>query len=165
MRGVLFVCTGNIFRSVTAEYALRHALGPDAGIEVGSAGTVAEPAQIAPWIQAHLRSRGYDVGAHRQRRVEPPLIADGTFTVAMGLNHQQHLADRFGHRAPLFNEICFGKSEGVLDVDEMFPDWRDRKEEAMAYGLSVVDYICDSMPAFLEGLRRTSAWRDRFGDR
>jgi protein-tyrosine-phosphatase len=34
MRRVLFVCTGNIFRSLTAEYALRAVLPENAGIHV-----------------------------------------------------------------------------------------------------------------------------------
>ncbi len=37
MRRVLFVCTVNIFRSLTAEYALRHVLGARSDITVASA--------------------------------------------------------------------------------------------------------------------------------
>ena len=39
MRQVLFVCTGNIFRSMTAEYALKRALDGRAGLLASSAGT------------------------------------------------------------------------------------------------------------------------------
>ncbi|TMH71623.1 MAG: low molecular weight phosphotyrosine protein phosphatase, partial [Betaproteobacteria bacterium] len=35
---VLFVCTGNIFRSLTAEYALRRELGAQSAVAVASAG-------------------------------------------------------------------------------------------------------------------------------
>jgi len=34
MRRVLFVCTGNVFRSLAAEYALREALGATSGLNV-----------------------------------------------------------------------------------------------------------------------------------
>jgi protein-tyrosine-phosphatase len=37
MRRVLFVCTGNIFRSLAAEHALRKLLPQDGRIAVGSA--------------------------------------------------------------------------------------------------------------------------------
>ncbi|HSF32988.1 MAG TPA: hypothetical protein VLK82_21270 [Candidatus Tectomicrobia bacterium] len=43
MPSILFVCTGNIFRSLTAEYALKAVLDPRSPIRVSSAGTVAIP--------------------------------------------------------------------------------------------------------------------------
>lgn len=163
MKGVLFVCTGNIFRSVSAEYALKHHFGQAAPFEIGSAGIVADPAEIAPWVKAHMVKRGLSVESHRQRKIAAPLLAPDILTVAMGENHQRELARVFGVNVPLFNEVCFGRSEGVLDVDEKFPDWRDRKEEAMAYGISVVDYICDSIPSFVIGLRSMRLWQERLG--
>jgi Protein-tyrosine-phosphatase len=38
LQSVLFVCTGNIFRSVTAEYALKARLGLDTSHVISSAG-------------------------------------------------------------------------------------------------------------------------------
>jgi protein-tyrosine phosphatase len=48
MADVLFVCTGNIFRSLTAEYVLRRELGPNSRIVVASAGTDDYPHVVAP---------------------------------------------------------------------------------------------------------------------
>ena len=44
-QSVLFVCTGNIFRSVTAEYALKIRLGGDTSCVVGSAGSTSSPSR------------------------------------------------------------------------------------------------------------------------
>lgn len=46
VKSILFVCTGNIFRSLTAEYALKQYLGPQGMDCVGSAGSEAQPQSI-----------------------------------------------------------------------------------------------------------------------
>lgn len=78
MRGysVLFVCTGNICRSPTAEIVLRakvRAAGLQDRVEIGSAGTTdyhaGGPADERS--TAHARLRGYDLSSHRARQVEP----------------------------------------------------------------------------------------------
>jgi len=43
LQSVLFVCTANIFRSVTAEYALKNRLGANRSCVVSSAGIDAKP--------------------------------------------------------------------------------------------------------------------------
>ncbi len=69
---VLFVCTGNICRSPTAEGVLRHlAEKANVRIEVQSRGThdyhVGEPPDER--AQRHARRRGYDLSAQRARHV------------------------------------------------------------------------------------------------
>jgi protein-tyrosine-phosphatase len=53
MPSILFVCTGNIFRRKTAEYALKARLDPRSPIPVSSAGTVAIPQQMHPDVRAY----------------------------------------------------------------------------------------------------------------
>ena len=71
-RSILFVCTGNICRSPTAEGVLR-SLCKEAGIElhIESAGLgdwhIGEPPDERS--QHHARSRGYDLSAQRARQV------------------------------------------------------------------------------------------------
>ncbi len=75
MRSVLFICTGNICRSPTAEGVFRKMVA-DAGlahaIRVDSAGThayhVGEPPDTRS--QAFARARGYDLSGIRARRID-----------------------------------------------------------------------------------------------
>ena len=57
MPSILFVCTGNIFRSLSAEYALKARLAPRSPIRVSSAGTLAIPQEMHSDIRAYLVQR------------------------------------------------------------------------------------------------------------
>jgi len=60
LQSVLFVCTGNIFRSVTAEYALKARLGAGTSCAVRSTGIDAKPQSIHAWVQTRLHEKGSD---------------------------------------------------------------------------------------------------------
>jgi len=103
---VLFVCTGNICRSPTAEGVLRH-LAKEAGVyvHVESAGTgdwhVGHPPDER--AQHHARGRGYDLSAQRARQVGPRDFEAFDLIVAMDRGHLrilEHQCPR-GHRAKL----------------------------------------------------------------
>jgi protein-tyrosine phosphatase len=88
--GILFVCTGNICRSPTAEGVLRH-LAEKAGVDVHveSAGTgdwhVGQPPDER--AQHHAKGRGYDLSAQRARQVRRPDFEDFDLIVAMDRVH------------------------------------------------------------------------------
>lgn len=93
-RSVLFVCTGNICRSPTAEGVLRH-LARESGIElrVESAGTGDWHAGEAPdeRAQRHAKSRGYDLSAQRARQVRARDFEEFDLVVAMDRGHLREL--------------------------------------------------------------------------
>ena len=148
VKSVLFICTGNIFRSLVAEYALKHYLDRQGLYRVGSAGIEAKPQSIHPLVQACLAERGIDPNGHVQRKLTASLLAQADYVVAMGRDHQEAVRRLFGVMAPLFNRICFERDEPILDVHEALPDWEQHLDQAQAYVVSVVDYICDATPHF-----------------
>lgn len=154
MKSILFVCTGNIFRSMTAEYALKAALAAEPAYAVSSAGTQAQPQEMAPYVRARLSQRGIDPAQHRQRRVTVEMLNEADLVVTMGMDHRAYLNEQFGRATWLFNQVCFGKEEPVLDIGEALPNWPPDLAAQAAYGISVVDYICEAMPHFIENVER-----------
>jgi protein-tyrosine phosphatase len=91
---VLFVCTGNICRSPTAEGVLRE-LARKAGIplHVESAGTGQWHVGCAPdeRAQRHAHGRGYDLSALRARQVRASDFEDFDVILAMDRSHLRAL--------------------------------------------------------------------------
>ena len=154
MKSILFVCTGNIFRSVSAEYALKTTLNGNSEYMVSSAGTVAHPQPMHPIIRDRLAERGIDPSKHRQRKLTEALLGPADLVVAMGLDHREHIASRFERQAILFKQVCCQKEEPVLDIHEAIPEWETNQKASEEYVVSVVEYIWKAMPAFVENLPR-----------
>jgi protein-tyrosine-phosphatase len=121
MPSILFVCTGNIFRSMTAEYALKAVLDSRSPTRVSSAGTVALPQAMHPAVRAYVVQRGIDPSHHHQRKVSAELLNVSDLVIAMSTDHQAFLFETFQYRAPLFHDVCHGRSEPLLDVWRRFP--------------------------------------------
>ena len=127
MLRVLFVCTGNICRSPTAEAVLRQ-LVRDAGlserVEVRSAGTqgyhVGQPADRRS--VEHARRRGYDLQAHRARQVSSEDFSAFDYVIAMDRGHEQELMriapDAGRHKLALM--MRYGGSSGEADVPDPY---------------------------------------------
>jgi protein-tyrosine phosphatase len=133
-RSILFVCTGNICRSPTAEAVLRH-LAKEKSLELRI-----ESAGIGDWhvghppderAQSHARNRGYDLSAQRARQVRANDFEEFDMILAMDRGHLralQRMAPRHHHaKIRLFTPQCdvpdpyYGGADGferVLDMVE-----------------------------------------------
>lgn len=151
-QSILFVCTGNVFRSMAAEYALRAQLGQPSAYQVESAGIEAKSQKIHAVILNRLRLKGADPSAHVPRPLTKELIKQSDLIIAMGLGHREFIHAKFGLSVPLFNEVAFGKDSPILDLHEALPNWERDIVEAREYVESVIDHIWDSMPALMARL-------------
>lgn len=99
MASVVFVCTGNICRSVTAERVLQHHLQlNDAEAVVDSAGISDEEAgnPIDPTQARVLRTAGYRTDDHVARQITPEWLAERDVAIAMTRRHYRALQNLIG---------------------------------------------------------------------
>ena len=127
-RSILFVCTGNICRSPTAEGVLR-TLCEEAGIDLRI-----ESAGIGDWhvgqppderSQHHARNRGYDLSAQRARQVRAGDFEEFDLILAMDSGHLRALRQMAprAHRAKI---RLFGTDADVPDPYYGGPDGFER---------------------------------------
>jgi len=153
MRRVLFVCTGNICRSPTAEGVFRR-LVADAGladrIEADSAGThgyhVGEPPD--PRTQAAAAARGYDLSTLRARRVIREDFQRYDVILAMDRDHHDILTrlapSGAAHKVRMLME--FGRRSALPEVPDPYYGAADGFEV-------VLDLVEDAAAGLLEILR------------
>lgn len=152
MTKILFVCTGNIFRSMSAEYVMKQLAPKDLGLSISSAGTEARVEPIHPDIMLYLKERGIDPSRHVQRRVTPDILAQQDLVIAMSTDHKEHLRKMFHHEAILFYEASHGEARAFPDLWEVVPDYLTNKDASREYLRKAVDIIYDSMPLIFERL-------------
>ncbi len=150
---ILFICTGNVFRSMTAEYALKATLSFDTKYTVHSAGLKDGPHELLSFVENYLKGRGLDISRHQPKKLTREMLDEANLAVAMGTEHRHQINQIFNCRLPLFSEIAYGTEEPLLDVCEVVPDWRNNEAAAISYGESVMDYIFDGMPKFITRVR------------
>ncbi|MDX2252591.1 MAG: hypothetical protein NW202_09900 [Nitrospira sp.] len=149
---ILFVCTGNVFRSMVAEHAMRAQLGSESSLLVGSAGIEAKPQTIHPVILTRLMQKGGDPSSHLQRLLTQEMVERTNLIIAMGRNHRDFIQRNFGRTVPLFNEVSFGTDLPILDLHEAMPDWEQNLRGARDYIESVIDHIWNAVPLLLARL-------------
>ncbi|MCD1287631.1 low molecular weight protein-tyrosine-phosphatase [Brevibacterium sp. GP-SGM9] len=96
MASVVFVCTGNICRSVTAERVLEHhleingatAVVDSAGISDEEAGNPIDPRQARV-----LEAAGYRTDDHAARQITPEWLAERDVAIAMTARHYRALQE------------------------------------------------------------------------
>lgn len=173
MPNIKFVCSGNVFRSASAEHLMRQAVGDDSNLKFSSSGTrvnwsLSEEMRsknVHPAVLNHLRDE-YQIDLthpnHTPRFYHPGVTDQDNVDVivAMSGEHYRFLkADQdFGEidediQIVFYNEVAKGKQWGILDVPDIFPDPNDRPEKAVRSFIETqIDYIAATVPEFLANL-------------
>jgi protein-tyrosine-phosphatase len=126
MKTVLFVCTGNVFRSFVAEVAFKAHIreqGRTTDFVVGSAGTQAIRQVVPRQVRELLSEHGVDTRGHIQRLLTRNLAESSDYVIAMSDDHQRFILEHFGRQVPLFSELSRGYREPIRDLREAVPNW------------------------------------------
>ena len=152
--GVLFVCTGNICRSPTAEAIFRR-LAADAGmaeaVTADSAGThgyhVGEPPD--PRSQKAAAKRGYDLSALRARTIEDADFQRFDLILAMDQEHYATLSRIAGAAAGRKLKLMMSYARRFKERDVPDPYYGGPQGFER-----VLDMLEDAAKGLLESLRR-----------
>lgn len=152
MQRVLFVCTGNIFRSLTADHALRRLLAGQSGIHVCSAGTVDYPHEVRPYTRSYLLSKGFDVSGHQRRTLTQAILDESQLVVAMSTDHQAFIRARYGRAVPLYLEVCGEGAEWLPDIEDVIPDYQTNRPAVEAHVRATIDRIVELAPRMAQNM-------------
>lgn len=122
MPAVLFICTGNQFRSPIAEACFRRELevrGVQEGWQVSSAGTwTTDGLPAAETAIVNAKRLGLDLGNHRSRVITAQLAHDADLMVVMEQGQQEALRHEFprnAHKLQLLSELATGSRYDIPD--------------------------------------------------
>ena len=130
---ILFVCTGNICRSPTAEGVFRHLVekeGLSDRFQIGSAGTDSYHAGQGPDKRAVkiAKKHGVQIGDQKARALKPEDYNTYDYIFAMDGGHFHELKERApkGHRAQI---LMFLAASTHLDKQEVPDPWYGNEKD------------------------------------
>jgi len=154
---ILFVCSGNVFRSMSAEYSLKKycELHKIIDISVESAGTHSDKEQdIRIEVVDEFRRFGVDVSKHNPRKLTKEMLDNNDLIVSMGLNHRKFIKEKFGYHSVLFEEVCLGNKEPILDNNESLKDYTIYSWRSEQFNRQMVRNIWNDIPLFVKNYKK-----------
>lgn len=144
MENILFVCKGNIFRSVTAEFALRRCMVGQSAIAVASAGTMNAPElEVRPDVMQYLAQQGLDVSRHERRTLTADMLGSSDLVISMSTDHVDTLSQQFQFNSELFSVACGRGVKALPDVDDLFPVEQRHSAAAWLHISKTIDEIIE----------------------
>ena len=149
---IMFVCTDNFTRSITAELCLRHYLNEQDMQDIVCASSgVCSNSDVSWLLKEHfvrMTELGIDISEFNRLQFNEKFIGEYDVIVAMAKEHQDYIQNEYKERIPLFNEIYKDEetSVAIRDVHD--------EEEIRAELREMVDYINSAIPKFLEVLTK-----------
>lgn len=148
---ILFVCTQNVFRSMSAHYILEKYLNenyPNHNYKIDSAGTIAYDFETPySWTINRLKELKINANNHKNKRITKELLKDYDLIICMTEHHREHILKKFQIKTHLYNEIALKITEDVKDDNEA--DFDTTLEE---FVIETVNYINKTIPKLAENI-------------
>lgn len=140
---VLVVCAGNICRSPTGEYVLKHKL-EGKNINVSSAGlTALEGKPADPLAKQIALANGINMDAHQGRQLTSALVAQNSVILVM---EERHLSDLHA-RYPEARGKTFLLGKWINNTE--IPDPYRQSNEAFEHVYALIESACSAWQKYL----------------
>jgi len=151
---VLFISTGNVFRSVSAEDLLKKYLEDNkiSGWEVASAGIIAKKQEIDSETLKSLKKLGIKKIKHTQKKLTKDLLKKYDVIIPMAENHKKFINSKFGLKTLLFNELANKKNTSIWDIEEDVKDWKINRTAVEEKIRTTVNKISKSIPLLFKNV-------------
>lgn len=155
-RKVLFVCDGNVFRSLSAELLLKHYLDKHKikGWNVFSAGITAKKEKVDEEVLAELRKFGIKNSGHRQHKLNKKMLQKYDLVIAVAENQIDFMKKKFNYsRAVLFNELVKDEKSSIWDINTV-KDYKNNRKGVEKKIDRTIEYIHDSIPKLVKAINQ-----------
>ena len=154
MKKILFVCTQNVTRSMSAHYLMQKYLDENGidGYEIDSAGTHAccRESSYSQVLDA-LYELGVDARNHVQKRLDEDLVNSSDLIIASSKHHQEFIRENFNVESYLFNEIAYGRDTDLQDdVEADFTSLDDFLRQLVRCINDAIPHIVENMEDYMD---------------
>lgn len=119
-KSILFICSGNMFRSISAELLFKKYLKDNNlfGWKVSSAEFSGKKREIHKKVIETLNNLGIKKIQCKQRKLTDKMLEEFDIIIEIGDNHHNSITSKLTHKnILLFNELAIGKKNSIQDVD------------------------------------------------
>ena len=145
------MCTGNTFRSASAEYLLKAEVQEEhnSQLAISSAGTLGD-SEYGPFPKTIERVKFYggDMSRHKYTILTQEIVDDADIIICMAQHHVDFVKKNFGKDSILFNELVYGKKTDIKDDNEARGEYSDLNE----FIVQTVDTIQEGIPLLAKKL-------------
>lgn len=156
---VLFVCTSNIFRSMTAEYCLNDYLEKNRikNFNVISAGIKKSTDKSEEHTFKELERLRISAWHHVPRIINKKLLDSQDLIICMTKKHANIISNeyngKFDFKIVLFNKLAIGEDSDVLDVLDLLPNPKEDMGKAKIIATRIIMHIYKNTPKLFEGIK------------
>jgi len=153
---ILFICTGNIFRSLSAEYILKKYLFDNKifGYQVSSAGTIAKEEPVDKKVKSTLEKLGIKEIKHKQRKLTKDILDENDVIIAMAKNHYDYIKNNFSSKNVFyFNELAKNEKSSMWDIGDVIKNPKENRQLVEDQIEKTINYINKNIPALFKKLK------------